>query len=171
MIRDLRVKTVVTASMRLNRSSVVGVTIAVGVACQTAPGARVAESRCPAPQGEFPPRACAIVRGRAVDRGGRPIASLGLRVDSLVRQLGYAYASGSALTDAGGQFELVVMRINEFSTPAMPDTATVEIKALPGSRPAPGFSAVARAPVRMRFAPLGERVEPTLAGDVLFVLP
>lgn len=149
----------------------VAIAIAAAAACQTAPGARTAESRCPAPQGEFPPRACAIVRGRAVDRAGRPIASLGLRVDSLVRELGYAYASGSALTDDSGRFELVVMRINEFAPPATPDTATVEIKAVPGTRPTPGFNAVARAPVRMRFAPLGERVEPTAAGDVTFTLP
>ena len=123
------------------------------------------------PQGEFPPRACAIVHGRAVDRSGRPIASLGLRVDSLVREQGYAYASGSALTDTAGRFELVVMRIKELAPPTAPDTATVEIKALPGTRPTPGFSAVGRARVRMRFAPLGERVERTAAGDVVFALP
>lgn len=140
------------------------------VSCRTGLPGGDPDARCPAASGEFPPRACAIVRARAVDRAGRPIPSLGVRVDSYVREQGYAYASGGALTDAEGRFELVVMRVNEFTPPATPDTATVEIKAVAGTTPRPGFSPAARTAVRMRFAPMGERVPPT-TGDVVFVLP
>ena len=129
------------------------------------------ESRCPPPTGEFPPHACAIVRGRAVDPDGQPIASLGVRVDSLVRERGYAYVSGGTRTGTDGWFELTVLRVNQFATPTVPDTATIEIKALPDGVPEPGFVAAARAPVRMHFAPMGAPVEPTMAGFVVFTLP
>ena len=130
-----------------------------------------AELRCPAAAGEFPPHACAVVRGRAVDRAGRPIPALGVHIDSFVRERGYAYSSRGTQTGVDGRFELTVLRINEFTTPSAPDTATIQIKAVPGVVPAPGSSAAARAAVRMRFAPMGSRVEPTLSRDVVFTLP
>ena len=130
-----------------------------------------ADVRCPAATGEFPPHACAVVRGRAVDRSGRPIPDLGVHVDSFVRERGYAYSSRGTQSGADGRFELTVLRINEFTTPTVPDTATIQIKAVPGAVPAPGSSAVARAAVRMRFAPMGSRVEPTMPQDVVFTLP
>ena len=153
---------------RAYRSLIVVVAI---VACSRGLTPADSNPRCPPATGEFPARACAIVRARAVDREGRPIASLGIRVDSYVREQGYAYASDGTRTGADGRFELTVLRINEFQPPSTPDTATVELKATPGVVPVPGFSATARAPVRMRFAPMGSPIEPTLPGDVVFALP
>jgi hypothetical protein len=147
---------------------VVGGAIVASCASRVAGDANI---RCPRPTGEFPPHACAIVRGRAVDRNGQPIAPVGVRVDSVVRERGYAYTSGGARTTDDGRFELTVLRVNEFDRPNVPDTATIEIKAVPDVEPVPGFAAVARAAVRMLFAPMGSQVEPTIAGDILFALP
>ena len=156
---------------RGRRLAALTLAIVATAACHAAASPRRADVRCPQATAEFPPHACAIVRGRAVDRAGRPIVSLGVRVDSFVRERGYAYASDGAQTGPDGRFELTVLRINELTPPTSPDTATVEIKATPGRVPPPGVAAVARAAVYMRFAPLGARVEPTLVGDVVFAVP
>ena len=140
-------------------------------ACRPGLTPAAGDVRGPAATGECPPHACAIVRGRAVGLDRRPISSLGVRVDAYVRERGYAYVSNGVQTGADGRFELTVLRINELTTPTIPDTATVEIKAVPDVVPPPGFAPVARAAVQMRFAPMGSRVEPTLAGDIVFLLP
>jgi hypothetical protein len=89
----------------------------------------------------------------------------------LIRERGYAYVSGGTQTGDDGRFELTVLRINEFIPPTTPDTATIEIKAIPGAVPPPGFAAATRAAVHMRFARMDSRVEPTMAGSVVFALP
>ena len=135
---------------------------------RTAPEPRPAAS-CPRGQGEFPPTDCAVVAGRALDPAGRPLAGYVVRVDSFVRTVAYAYASDTATIAADGSFALLVHRINRLRPPASPDTATVEIKVYRGSAWRPSDAPVGRAPVRMRFAPLGTRVDATPASIVVAV--
>jgi hypothetical protein len=116
---------------------------------------------CPEPTGEFPPTACAYLEGR-LTAGGVPITGAGLRVDEFVPTVGYAYASGPAGTDALGRFGLLVLRINEFEPPAVPDTATIFVKIYPTEAGAvegvPPEDSVA---VLMSFAPMGTVVDTT----------
>jgi hypothetical protein len=118
---------------------------------------------CPEPAGEFPPTACAYVQGR-LTAAGAPIAGAGLRVDDFVPNIGYRYSSGAAATDALGRFNLLVLRINEFEPPAVPDTATVYVKvyatqsgAVQGTAPDDSVA------VLMNFAPMGTVVDTTAA--------
>jgi len=82
-------------------------------------------------------------------------------VDSAIASVGYAYASLSTATDASGRFMLVVFRVNRLKPRTVPDTATVEIKAYNNGQPRAGDTAIARAPVLMKFAELGAVVERT----------
>jgi hypothetical protein len=120
-------------------------------------------SECPPPQGEFPPTDCALVQGRLVNSQGTPLAGVGVRVDSVLSPIGYAYTSGGVTTDSRGDFELIVLRVNRFEPPTTPDTATVAIKLYQRPSPPPGEAFFAAVPVRMTFAPLGDPVERTNA--------
>lgn len=96
--------------------------------------------------------------------GGAPIAGAGLRVVDFVPPVGYAYTSNAAATDALGRFSLLVLRINQFEPPAVPDTATVYVKVYPTESDAvqgtaPGDSVA----VLMNFAPMGTVVDTTAA--------
>jgi len=137
--------------------------VALGVvALAAACGGPNSEAPCAEPRGEFPPTHCAYVEGR-LTAAGAPVAGAGLRVADLVPPVGYAYLSDAAATDALGRFTLLVLRLNEFQTPAVPDTATVYVKIYP--------SAAAAAPVGaatddslaalMTFAPMGTPVDTT----------
>jgi hypothetical protein len=83
--------------------------------------------------------------------------------------VGYAYASDATATDALGRFTLLVFRLNEFRTPAVPDTATVYVKLYPNEAAAglgtPTDDSVA---VLMTFAPMGTPVDTT---EVELTLP
>lgn len=116
---------------------------------------------CPALGGEFQPTDCALVQGRLLNAQGAPLAGVGVRVDSVVRPVAYAYTSPGETTDGQGNFQLTVLRINRLQPLATPDTATVEIKLYHVPDPAPTSDAFAAVAVRMRFAPLGEPVELT----------
>lgn len=159
-------KGVVGYPARVNRQSLhltsMGVVSALLLACSSVTGVARNTSPCPSGAGEFPPTDCAIIDGRAVDGQGRAVSRLGLRVDSIGAS-GYAYASDAVVTDSEGRFVLTVLRINRFQPPTTPDTATVDVKAYTNTSPNPGDSPVSRAPVRMRFAPLGRPVERTQA--------
>jgi hypothetical protein len=118
---------------------------------------------CPEPSGEFPPTHCAFVTGR-LTAGGTPMAGAGLRVDDFVAPVGYAYASDAASTDAEGRFSLLVLRLNEFRAPTVPDTATVYVKVYSGlSAAQPGAPTTDSLPVVMSFAPMGTVVDTTEA--------
>ncbi len=120
------------------------------------------ETRCPVPQGEFPPVACAMVSGVVRDRDGVQLGRMGLRVDSSVLGRGYAYASNAYTSDRDGRFMMIVHRINQHAPRTAPDTASVEVKLHATLTPAPRDVPLAVVLVRMNFAPLGERVEPTI---------
>ena len=124
---------------------------------------------CPALGGEFPPTDCALVQGRLLSAQGAPLAGVGVRVDSVLRPIGYAYTSPGVTTDSQGNFQLTVLRINRFEPPATPDTATVEIKLYYAQDPTPVSESFAARAVRMSFAPLGEPVE--LTNVVLTITP
>jgi hypothetical protein len=128
--------------------------------CSSGPSSGVP---CPEASGEFPPTGCAYVEGR-LSAAGTPVAGAGLRVDVVVPPVGYAYVSDAAATDAMGRFSLLVLRINDFQAPVVPDTATVHVKlyataadALPGAPPTDSVSLL------MRFAPMGTIVDTTHA--------
>ena len=122
---------------------------------------------CPPPEGEFPPSDCAIVRGSVRSPAGVPIVGFPVRVDSLVPDVGYYYASSAALTDEDGLFELTVYRVNRLQPITTPDTARVEIKTYATTDPHPGDPATARVRVLMHFAELGATVRVTFA-DLTF---
>jgi hypothetical protein len=118
---------------------------------------------CPSLGGEFRPTDCALVQGRLLNVQGAPLPGVGVRVDSVLRPIGYAYTSPAETTDSQGNFYLTVLRINRFEPPTTPDTATVEIKLYHVPDPTPVSEPFAAVAVRMSFAPLGEPVEPTSA--------
>lgn len=120
------------------------------------------EPRCPVPNSEFPPTACAIVRGVAMTPDGRLLSQLPIRVDSGHPATGYHYTSGPAMTGQDGSFELLVHRDLILASVTNPDTARVEIKAYSTAPPRPQDPAIARAPVLMHFAPLGQPVKPSV---------
>src|SRR3954469_9138277 len=118
---------------------------------------------CPQPTGEFPPSHCAFVTGR-VTAGGTPLAGAGLRVDDFVAPVGYAYASDATSTDAEGRFSFLVLRLNQFRAPTVPDTATVYVKVYSGPSAAqPGTPTTDSLAVVMSFAPMGTPVDTTQA--------
>jgi hypothetical protein len=86
----------------------------------------------------------------------------GLRVDEFILPVGFAYASSAAASDASGRFTLLVLRLNEFEPPPVPDTARVHIKIYPSlaeaQQPAAPTDSFA---VLMRFAPMGIVVDTT----------
>lgn len=121
------------------------------------------ESKCPLSASDFPPHACAIVTGFARDALGAPLAGYGLRVDSLLPGRGYQYDSNASTVRADGSFRFEVYRISGAIRPAVPDTATVELKLYTDPQPRPrDFSHVQTFPTRMTFAPLGQLVDPTI---------
>lgn len=122
---------------------------------------------CPAMQGEFPPTDCAIVRGTVRSPAGVPRVGFPVRVDSMVPQVGYYYASTTTVTNADGLFELTVYRVSRLEPVTSPDTARVEIKTYPTTDPRPGDPPTARVRVLMYFAELGETVRVTFA-DLIF---
>jgi hypothetical protein len=101
------------------------------------------------------------VEGR-LTAGGVPIAGAGLRVAEFVPPVGYAYASGPTPTDVLGRFGLLVLRINEFEPPAVPDTATIYVKVYPTEAgAAEGAAPEDSVAVLMSFAPMGTVVDTT----------
>ena len=88
----------------------------------------------------------------------------GLRVDDFVAPVGYAYTSNAASTDRDGRFSLLVLRLNEFRAPTVPDTATVYVKVYSGvSAAQPGAPTTDSVAVVMSFAPMGTVVDTTEA--------
>lgn len=144
-----------------SRKSAVLAALATAGACGGATPVPPSEDQCPPPQGEFPNTDCAIIEGIAVDAQGSVLGGLPIMVDSAIASVGYAYASLSTATDASGRFMLVVFRVNRLKPRTVPDTATVEIKAYNNGQPRAGDTAIARAPVLMKFAELGAVVERT----------
>ena len=122
---------------------------------------------CPTVPGEFPPTDCAIIQGSVRTPAGVPLVGFPVRVDSLVPQVGYHYASNTALTDADGRFEMTVYRVNRLDPITEPDTARIEIKTYDTTDPRPGDPATRRVRVLMYFAELGETVRVTFA-DLTF---
>jgi hypothetical protein len=120
------------------------------------------DTRCPGPHGEFPPVACAVVSGVVKDRDGKQLARMGLRVDSFIPGVGYAYASNAHASDRYGRFTMIVYRINQLTPMTDPDTASVEVKLHATLTPAPRDVPLAVVLVLMNFAPLSERVEPAI---------
>lgn len=141
--------------------------LALVVACSQPTVAPPDDLRCPPPTGEFPPVACAIVVGRALDSLGRPLSNLGVSVDSLVPRVGYAYTAKGATLGVDGSFELLVKRVSQLTPLTVPDTATVEIKLHVERIPGPGTPSIAARGVLMSFAPLGQLVDRTVV-DVHF---
>lgn len=125
------------------------------------------DSRCPPPTTEFPPVACAIVRGIARDQTGRALVSVGLRVDSFIPGGGYAYSSSAEAVGPDGSFELLVRRVNQLTPRTTPDSASVEIKLYAAIDPAAGDPQLAAVLVKMSFAPWGSPVVPTIT-DLIF---
>jgi hypothetical protein len=101
--------------------------------------------------------------------GGQPLIGIPIRVDSVVGA-NYYYSSSTATTDSQGRFSLEVHRVNRLLPPTNPDTATVELKTYATPNPKARDSAIARAPVLMYFAPLGQPVKPSVVLAV-FDLP
>jgi hypothetical protein len=131
---------------------------ALVTACSSEPSS---SAPCPEPTGEFPPTHCAYVAGR-LTAAGVPLPGAGLRVDEFVPPVGYAYASNAASTDAEGHFSLLVLRLNEFRDPSVPDTATVYVKVYSsGAAAGPGAATNDSLPVLMTFAPMGTPVDTT----------
>ena len=97
------------------------------------------------------------------------MAGAGLLVAEVVEPVGYEYLSDAATADAQGRFSLLVLRLNEFETPSVPDTATVYVRVHPGGPPAaplaPTDDSVA---VLMTFAAMGTPVDTT---EVELTLP
>jgi hypothetical protein len=122
---------------------------------------------CPTLQSEFPPTDCAIVRGSVRSPSGVPRVGFPVRVDSMVPQVGYHYASNTAVTDPDGLFEITVYRITRLQPVTNPDTARIEIKTYATAGPRPGDPPTGRVRVLMYFAPLGETVRVTLT-DLIF---
>ena len=92
------------------------------------------------------------------------MAGAGLRVDDFVAPVGYAYVSDGAASDAQGRFTLLVLRLNEFRPPTVPDTATVYVKVYSSQSVAePGAAATDSVAVLMSFAPMGTVVDTTEA--------
>lgn len=144
--------------------------LGVALGCRTPSAPDAGRPTCPTPHGEFPPTDCALLQGRAVDAQGSAIAHLGIRVDSVLRPVGYAYASNAATTGADGSFRLTVFRINRFQAPVTPDTVTLELKAYRETAPRPSDTPIAVARLTLRFAPMAQPVEPT-AATLSFRLP
>jgi len=122
---------------------------------------------CPTVQGEFPPTDCAIVRGAVRTPSGVPRVGFPVRVDSMVPEVGYYYASSTALTNSDGVFEMTVYRVNRLQPRTQPDTARLEIKTYATTDPRPGDHPTGRVRVLMYFAELGETVRVTLT-DLIF---
>ena len=123
--------------------------------------------RCPR-FNEFPPHACAIVHATARDLDGRVLASMWVTVDSFIAHRGYHYAADGVTTKDDGSFELLVLRLNDYSPITTPDTASLDIKLYPNAvDPLRDQSFIAKALVKMTFAPLEQTVEPFL-GDIVF---
>lgn len=142
-----------------------GIEVAIGMLALTAacndPDSSTAP--CPEAKGEFGPSHCAYVTGR-LTAAGTPIAGAGLRVDDFVAPVGYAYASDAAATDAQGRFSLLVLRLNEFRSPTVPDTATVFVRVYSSASAAePGAPRTDSLAVLMTFAPMGTVVDTTKA--------
>ena len=142
------------------RPQVLVAALTLVTACSSEPSSG---APCPEPSGEFPPTHCAFVTGR-LTAAGVPIAGAGLRVDDFVPPVGYAYASDAAATDAQGRFRLLVLRLNEFREPSVPDTATVYVKIYSSAAVAtPGAATTDSLAVLMSFAPMGTMVDTTEA--------
>lgn len=125
--------------------------------------------RCPPPSGEFPPTACAVVTGTVQNLSGQPLTNRGVRIDSLIPSLGYQYTSNAATVDANGTFRVIVYRVNSAIRPTAPDTATIDVKLYAAPAPSAGAPMLVAAPVRMKFAPLAQPVEPTAVNLVVDV--
>jgi hypothetical protein len=140
----------------------------LGVVALTACGAGPnSEGPCPEAAGEFPPSHCAYVTGR-LTAGGVPVAGAGFRVADFVPPVGFAYLSDDATSDAQGRFSFLVFRLNEFRTPAVPDTATLYVKVYPSPPDFPGPPTDDSVAVLMTFAPMGTPVDTT---EVELTLP
>jgi hypothetical protein len=138
----------------------IGVALGV-VAFAAACGGSNSEAPCAEPSGEFPPTHCAYVVGR-LTAAGAPVAGAGLRVADFVPPVGYAYLSDAAATDALGRFTLLVLRLNEFQPPSVPDTATVYVKIYPSAAAAtPGAATDDSLAALLTFAPMGTPVDTT----------
>ncbi len=134
-------------------------------ACSGGPNS---EGPCPEPAGEFPPTHCAYVTGR-LTADGVPLTGAVLRVADFVEPVGYAYLSDAATADDQGRFSLLVLRLNEFETPSVPDTTTVYVKLYTTPPPdVPGAPTDDSVAVLMTFAPMGTLVDTT---EVELMLP
>ncbi len=125
---------------------------------------------CPAPTGEFPPTDCAFLVGQAVSQTGVPLAGLTVRAESIAPQLGYVYASAPTTTADGGAFELIIHRLRRVQVPISPDTVTLGIKVYAGPTSSVGAVPLTEVGVRLRFGPMGRRVD-TTRGELRIALP
>jgi hypothetical protein len=138
-----------------------GLPALLGIAALTACGGPNPEAPCEEPAGEFPPTHCAYVTGR-LSVAGTALTGAGVLVSDVVEPVGYAYLSaGVATADAQGRFSLLVYRMNEFRTPAVPDTATVYLKVADGPAGGPRVLTGDSVAVVMTFAPMGTPVDTT----------
>jgi|GEM_PF-1812206 len=122
-------------------------------------------------QAQPQPTDCALVQAVARDPSGNAIPFLPVRVDSVVSGIGQVYLSSSTATAGDGGFVLLVFRINRFQQPTTPDTATVYINGYADPSPPIGTAPISRAAMVMRFAPVGDLVDPTVGIAVFHPVP
>jgi|tagenome__1003787_1003787.scaffolds.fasta_scaffold19551468_1 hypothetical protein len=139
----------------------IGVTIALAASVAGC-GEPNSGAPCPPVHGEFPPVGCAYVRGR-LTAGGAPMAGAGVRANLFVNPYGYQYVSDAVATDAQGRFQLVVLRMDSFEPPAVPDTVTLYIKVYSDLSSEQQGVPLDSVPVLMTFAPMGTVVDTTVA--------
>lgn len=122
-------------------------------------------------QAQPQPTDCALVQAVARDPSGNAIPFLPVRVDSVVSGIGQVYLSSSTATAGDGGFVLLVFRISRFQQPTTPDTATVYINGYADPSPPIGTAPISRAAMVMRFAPVGDLVDPTVGIAVFHPVP
>lgn len=132
------------------------------VACSAATSP-VTTRTCPQPTGEFPPSGCAILLGELRDAGGAPMAGRGLRVDNFTPGAGYDFTSAPTVTDARGKFELLVYRVGPLGEAEPPASAAVSILVFGGALPTTSTQSFRPIQVELKFARLGQPVEPVSA--------
>jgi hypothetical protein len=89
----------------------------------------------------------------------------------VVSGVGQVYLSSSTTTAGDGGFVLLVFRISRFQQPTTPDTATVYINGYADPSPPIGTTPISRAAMVMRFAPVGDLVDPTVGVAVFHPVP
>src|SRR5688500_4743051 len=122
-------------------------------------------------QAQPQPTDCALVQAVARDPSGNAIPFLPGRADSGVSGIGQGYLSSSTATACDGGCGLLVFRISRCQQPTTPDTATVYISGDADRSPPIGTAPISRAAMVMRFAPVGDLVDPTVGFAVFHSVP